>query len=902
MVPRINVHDGKHRMIIAEEGERVLTKDQNREYESQHPEARQAPMKAEVYDLGGALDYLKENAGKHQNPGLSKAGLRDAAAPVDLGPQMDQIPLADCGGRIYDKGGTLPAQDNSMWGSIKNRAGEIYEKAKQAGSNLMKYPTDTANPTINEIHAKQKQYDDLKKQGELQAGTLPESVQAPYEATPSDRVNPMAKYGSRPGEQRLNFERPTGMDQNRQELQNTAPLPQKMQLFDDSGVVQHEDPDKAAKDAALQQAIQEAKEAPISHGGAQEREEATAQSEGRLPAPKNPVRMQYDTEKPVDEAKGVADNMSGGAQMSTQNAPLSKPTMNTQNTVGLGLEPTSAKAGTIPAPRPSKMNYTPEPAAAAPEAPPAAPDPMDIIKQDKLAAMKKGTAGLADLGTSLIHERTLMPTYTGPNAKKMTQGEQIPEEQLGKDEKKYGQEQAHAEFKNKLKDYDTRIQTAMDLGTPEGAQEAASLQLAKSHFERMNPYGSAANHPGLIGKIEHGLATAGEIAGSMTVPEVVQQLPGTEMHRQMLDTRARAQQGEATKEGLEQAQTKQASIGSKLPPPTQVFDDLKGQTNPETGKIYTDQERLEVAQNPGKASEVTYARKFMKDNPGSTYEQGAADYHRMVAGTKPTDEVKQPVGTEGAARHDAELSTLTGGMSTSDKEAFLRAYAVKPTDTLAVQTKRLEDAKASAQLSSSELDRKMAREQAQRNHEEVMANSASNKSKSEGIKARQEVAKIYADPMLSSERYNIMTKNLSDAVQHHDQQAMLSLLANHLGMTMGLQKGARLNQAIINEAASSQPWLAKINAKFDKDGYLSGLTLGPEQMKSMVNLARERYHEDVVKARNTAKYAGAEDDGPDRTPSTSTMHYYLDLSGGDVNKAKQLADEDGWTVQKPKGK
>ena len=246
-------------------------------------------------------------------------------------------------------------------------------------------------------------------------------------------------------------------------------------------------------------------------------------------------------------------------------------------------------------------------------------------------------------------------------------------------------------------------------------------------------------------------------------------------------------------------------------------------------------------------------------------------------------------------------------MSSSDKKAFLSAYAVKPEDTLGVQTKRLEDAKSSAQLSGNALDRQMAREQAQRNHEESMAKMSETKSKSESVKARQEVAKIYADPMLSSERYNIMTKNLADWLPekeggHNDQQAMLSLLANHLGMTMGLQKGARMNQAIIDEAASSQPWLAKIGAKFDKQGYLTGLTLGPDQMRSMVNLARERYHEDVSKARNVAKYAGAEDDGPDRTASTSTMHYYLGLSGGDVNKAKQMADEDGWTIQKPKGK
>ncbi len=169
--------------------------------------------------------------------------------------------------------------------------------------------------------------------------------------------------------------------------------------------------------------------------------------------------------------------------------------------------------------------------------------------------------------------------------------------------------------------------------------------------------------------------------------------------------------------------------------------------------------------------------------------------------------------------------------------------------------------------------------------------------KAEDTKLRTEVGKIYADPMASAERYNVMTDSLDKAINNHDQQAMLNLLTNHIGMTMGLQKGARITQAILNEAQKSQPWLANIKAKFDGDGYLSGVTLGPQQMKSMVDLGRGRFREDVVKARNLAKYAGAEDDGPERTPSTSTMHYYLDQTGNDVTKAKELAKEDGWTVK-----
>lgn len=72
-----------------------------------------------------------------------------------------------------------------------------------------------------------------------------------------------------------------------------------------------------------------------------------------------------------------------------------------------------------------------------------------------------------------------------------------------------------------------------------------------------------------------------------------------------------------------------------------------------------------------------------------------------------------------------------------------------------------------------------------------------------------------------------------------DQQAMLALLTDHIGMTMGLQKGARITKDILNEAQGSMPWLEKIGAKFDDRGLLSGAALGPEQMRQMLDLGYE---------------------------------------------------------------
>jgi hypothetical protein len=162
---------------------------------------------------------------------------------------------------------------------------------------------------------------------------------------------------------------------------------------------------------------------------------------------------------------------------------------------------------------------------------------------------------------------------------------------------------------------------------------------------------------------------------------------------------------------------------------------------------------------------------------------------------------------------------------------------------------------------------------------------------------KSQVYKTYQPVMDSAERMNVMTQNYEDAVGKHDQQAMLSLLYNHMGMTMGLQKGARMTRDSIHEAQQSQPFLQGMGAKFDSRGYLTGITLSTGQMREMINNAQGRYQEDVRKARGEAAYLGARDDGPERTPNNATIHYYLGLAGGNAQRAKQLAGNDGWAVK-----
>lgn len=122
---------------------------------------------------------------------------------------------------------------------------------------------------------------------------------------------------------------------------------------------------------------------------------------------------------------------------------------------------------------------------------------------------------------------------------------------------------------------------------------------------------------------------------------------------------------------------------------------------------------------------------------------------------------------------------------------------------------------------------------------------------------KKEALAIAEKPLGADFRLSAMESNLKDALAGN-QQAMVSLLTNHIGMTLGLQKGARITKDILNEAAKSQPWLANIKAKWSSDGYLEGITLGPKQMREMVDLARQQRGLAWDEANSKARYMGIE--------------------------------------------
>jgi hypothetical protein len=132
-----------------------------------------------------------------------------------------------------------------------------------------------------------------------------------------------------------------------------------------------------------------------------------------------------------------------------------------------------------------------------------------------------------------------------------------------------------------------------------------------------------------------------------------------------------------------------------------------------------------------------------------------------------------------------------------------------------------------------------------------------------------EIAKIMDTARGADTRYGVMIDNEKPALAGN-QQAMINILANHMGMTQGLQKGSRINQAMWDEATASAPWIDRVLSKFTKTDAngdriltspLTGITLTPEQIHQMVELGQDRRIREWQQALHTASQNGLDISG-----------------------------------------
>lgn len=327
-------------------------------------------------------------------------------------------------------------------------------------------------------------------------------------------------------------------------------------------------------------------------------------------------------------------------------------------------------------------------------------------------------------------------------------------------------------------------------------------------------------HRSLLGKIGHVFSRMGNIAGDIFAPEVMAITPGTDLNKAIAErrkeTRADTQRELGIRETTANAEKLKAETGAKLEPSEEEKNTAEAFKDRLTPEAKTDFEAWQ-RQNPGKPVEEWL--KLLAANKPGTQEQNKLDFQKVVG---KLDAAGLPTGPK---QIDASLDTaLKSGVIGKDEHSLARSYqAANPTPATNLQ---------------------------------VTVAGAQQKQGFEHTEAQEkETYKRYETAQDAEQRLSRMEASYKKALQG-DQQAMLALLTDHIGMTLGLQKGARITKDILHEAAQSMPWLEKIESKFDDRGYLSGVTLGPEQMSQMLDLGYEARDRAVQGAQDSSELYG----------------------------------------------
>jgi hypothetical protein len=155
---------------------------------------------------------------------------------------------------------------------------------------------------------------------------------------------------------------------------------------------------------------------------------------------------------------------------------------------------------------------------------------------------------------------------------------------------------------------------------------------------------------------------------------------------------------------------------------------------------------------------------------------------------------------------------------------------------------------------------------------------------------REKVLTYYKPAQDADVRLQLMEKNEKDALRGN-QQAMVNLLANHIALTMGLPRGKvpRVSYQMFQEAQQSAPILQRAEAHFDKEGYLTGVVLSPDQMKAMVALAHETRDAEWQSSDSSADYIGI-------APNDRPKSIYGGASNAPAGASDEVYAKDGTTL------
>lgn len=360
------------------------------------------------------------------------------------------------------------------------------------------------------------------------------------------------------------------------------------------------------------------------------------------------------------------------------------------------------------------------------------------------------------------------------------------------------------------------IQTLSPLSSAYNAQEVRKIEDQKAH-----PWGTPENHPGIIGKIAHIAAKAGNIAGNIVAPNIMAEIPGTELNRE-----------------------------------------LKEQTHEELG---------EKAQTRETAAASEATREKHEENVSDANQQKINDAEQKLSQT------------EWKNKSDREIALRKQGLKPDPKNPDAPPVAI-PYEDMSPHEQAVHDlktAQADAQVAKGMLDQVRAnpdspQNQAIRDRIKVMAKNASTAAGKLGLDQKKFVADYFGtdeegNPLAGTQvtpegkpigpkiagKTNEALKSFNkdyekpandvetgyqkfqDAYRDYKAgaatgAASMVALSQHLATTFGSVKGARLNKDLIQEHKDAIGWLDRIERYGDMVG--SGQQLSESQWQDFGRL------------------------------------------------------------------
>lgn len=386
--------------------------------------------------------------------------------------------------------------------------------------------------------------------------------------------------------------------------------------------------------------------------------------------------------------------------------------------------------------------------------------------------------------------------------------------------------------------------------TPEYYQQQREL----SDYKQAHPFGADVSaKPGVWGKIEHGLAKAGNIAGDVLAPGTMALIPGTDLNNRA--QRAGQQRGftAATEAQEKQAQTglaKAQQWGAMNPGAKTIAEDTAAMNfraqaaeglglQPGTPEYQRFVGTGTMAPNvPGKTpAEQTYDKLLTQTNPATNKPYTAQEALAEVTKAPPTNETAEDARFE-KIQSDAQLKKPISPEDQAWANAYKERKALGPQATAAAGA-------ANATLTpliNPTTGEMMGTFNTKTGEMKPLAKTApggATTAAGAGVGNKQIEAfnKDYVNPAEAIERSYQMFQDAYKAIQSGDAKTGaedMLLLSQHLGTTFGQVKGSRMNKDLIQEHKDA----IGIQDKIERFGntLASGAQLSPDQRKEFDGL------------------------------------------------------------------